>query len=79
MSQFQICQPSDEGLSLKLESVDRVRLPFVSLKTFEAIANQEDTNDTFHRVDITGLISEAFFDQLTPEYISHLRDLMFQQ
>lgn len=80
-SHFQICQLDDKGISLRLESIDRIRLSFMTLKTFEAIADQERQNrqslgDTLYNIDITGFISRAFFDQLTPEYLNQLKDII---
>ena len=77
-NQFHICQLDDKGISLRLESVDRTNLSFMTLKTFEAIADQErqSPEDTLYNIDITGLISRAFFDQLTPEYLNQLKDII---
>ena len=78
VSQFHICQLDNKGISLRLESVDRTNLSFITLKTFETIADQErqPLEDTFYNIDITGLISRAFFDQLTPEYLNQLKDII---
>ena len=78
VSQFHICQLDDKGISLRLEFVDRTNLSFMTLKTFEAIADQDrqSLEDTLYNIDITGLISRAFFDQLNPEYLNQLKDII---
>lgn len=80
-NQFQICQPDDRGISLRLGSVARTALAFMTLESFEAIADQDRQafEGTLHTIDVTDLISRTFFDQLTPEYLDQLKGIISMQ
>ena len=72
----QNCEASDENISFMLGSIHRASLQFIPLEAFENTANKEERQGQvledleYHVVDISDFISEAFFDQLTPEYLS---------